>query len=301
MNNDYDSVMKLLIKTVVRMFYEPSQVVITDILLKNILLSDIELCARMKLLNREFNKFIVRLKEDNLIKHNIKVEMQEDNRQMLRTLYFFNFAEVRDVIKYKIFKMAKTIEDKINISGEKYNCPICKRVFSTLEAQACMEEFVFKCIICKVELEEYVAKMDEDGIDLKKLMSSLEPVIKLLKEAEKYKIPSLDYFQVLEMKNANEKKTVAVNDEEKKIESNEHRNTMGFEMPDVSCADDDGFDDENDSSKRVKKGCESANNKGCMISVNSVLKNIFDITEEDKDNMTEEEYTNYFELYSKYC
>ncbi len=304
MNNDYDATMKLLIKTVVRMFYDSSHVVITSILLENILLSDTELCSRMKLLNREFNKFIVKLKEDNLIKYDIKVEVQEDNRQLLKTLYFFNFAEVRDVIKYKIFKMAKSIEDKINVSGEKYECPECKRVYSPLDAQAGMEDFVFKCILCKVELEEHVTKSDDNGIDLKKLMSALDPVIKLLKEAEKYKIPSLDYFQVLEMKNELEKikgdkKREAVKDNDVDMEEQEKIDKK-LKMYEISCEEDDGFEDTKEVCKKIKNVEENKKVNECMILINGVEKNIFEITEDDKENMTEEEYTRYFEMYSKY-
>ena len=99
---EYEPIMKKLLKLVVRSFYEPNHIVIMDIILENMLLSDVDFCGRMKMLSREFNKLIIRLKDDRLIKTDIKVESKEDNRQILKNIYFINYAEARDVIKYKI-------------------------------------------------------------------------------------------------------------------------------------------------------------------------------------------------------
>ncbi len=95
---------------------------------------------------------VIKLKEDKLIKSEIKVEVGEDKKQMLRTMYFFNYAEVRNVIKYKIFKMTKILESKIKIKDECFYCHRCEISFTSLESQASMDDFVLYVSIVKVNL-----------------------------------------------------------------------------------------------------------------------------------------------------
>ena len=285
---EYDGVMKQLIQHVVRIFYEPQQVAITDILLESIMLSDVEFCSRMKLLSREFNKLIVKLKEDHLIKYDIKVEVQEDNKQFLRTVYFFNYAEVRDIVKYKIYKMTSLLEERKKVVGENYYCPVCERDFSALDAQGAMEGFVFRCVICESELVEQGTRLGEAGVDLKRLMGSLEPVIRLLKEAEKYTIPTLDYFQVLEMKKEAEKpETQPADDAPEKTP---------VVIPSIAeIQDDEGdFSESSENNKKIRPNIVEENK--VLVSVDGVMKLVTEITEDDKDAMTEDEYTRYYEV-----
>lgn len=292
MDTECENTMKMLIQTVVRMFYEPAHVIITDILLENILLSDAELCSRMKMLGREFNRLIVRLKEDHLVRYDIKVDVQEDNRQVLRTVYFFNYAEVRDIVKYKIFKMTSNLEAKIKISSENFYCPVCDRVFSALDAQGAMEGFIFRCILCKSELVEHVEKSEDNSVSLKQLMSLLGPVISLLKEAEKFKIPSLDYFQMLEIKKEKDKAPGSVPIEEGSPATNL------LEISTEKSPEDDEFDEKLETEENTKP--EEAEVSVEKVCVNGVLKQLSEITEEDEEAMNEEEYTRYFEICSKY-
>lgn len=294
MSDAYEPIMKNLIKTVMRTFYEPHHAIIADLLLENMLLSDAEFCSKMKMLNREFNKLIVKLKDENLLKHDIKVETKEDGKQIIKTVFFFNYAEFRDIVKYKIYKMTKTLELKHKSSEEIFYCKDCDKKFTALEAQANMEDFIFKCIFCKNELVEYSVTEIEKGIDLKKLLNSIEPIVNLLKQSENYQIPKLDYFQILERKK--EKDIQNQNSIETQEIKNGDTNTVELKKTDF----EDDFEDLNEFSKKPKISDENkkANNFE-MVYVNGVLKPISDITEEDKSNMTEEEYLNFFEIFSK--
>lgn len=296
MQSDYEVPMRKLIKTVVRTFYEPHHAVIADILLENVLLSDSDFCSRMKMLNREFNRLIVRLKDDRLVKSDIKVEVKEENKQILRTVYFFNYAEARDIIKYKIFKMTKALEVKKMSADEAFYCLVCERSFSTLDAQASMENFVFRCIFCKNELCENVAKSEHDSISMKELLKSLETIIRLLKNVDKFTIPTLDYFQVLEMKK--ERENCALN-------RTGIQETKGDYPPDPPVKDDkecsEEYSDDFDPVVPIQKldDCRS-DLVGDYVTVSGVKKSFSEVTEEDKDLMDEDEYTKYFEMYSKH-
>lgn len=288
---EYEATMKRLIKLVVRTFYEAHHVVIADILLESILLSDFEFCERMKMLGREFNKLIIKLKDDRLVKCDIKVESKEDNRQIIKSVYFFNYAEVRDVIKYKIFKMTNALNAKKVSEDESFYCGTCDRYFSALDAQAFVENYVFKCLFCRNELQENIKNGNEKGVDLKELLDALNDIIKLLKEADKYEIPSMDYFQVLELKKSREKET-AVN-EAAEIEKNEAENNP------LRIGEDKETDSEEFSYTPAIEIKKEEKETEQIITVNGISKKFSEITEEDKDMMNEDEYTKYFEIYSR--
>ncbi|KAM0681712.1 General transcription factor IIE subunit 1 [Glugoides intestinalis] len=294
MTLEYEPTMKKLIKLVTRSFYEPHHVVITDILLENMLLSDAEFCAKMKMLNREFNKLIIRLKDDRLIKSDIKVETKEDNKQVLKSVYFFNYAEIRDVIKYKIFKMTTALEIKQIAEEEAFYCDLCDRYFSALDAQALVENFSFKCIFCKTELQENTHKNNEKDIELKELLSDLKNVVILLKEAERFEIPSMDYFQILELKKEKERC-----DSAKEMADMSNKAPSGCALK-IEPEKQDGDSNEFSCLPVLKTTLKEKSNLDDFVTVNGKPKKFSEITEDDKDLMNEDEYTNYFEMYNKY-
>lgn len=289
---EYEKTMKDLLKLVVRTFYEPYHVVITDILLENTLLSDTEFCSKMKMLNREFSKLIIRLKDDKLIKSDTKVENKEDNKQILKNVYFFNYVEVRDVIKYKIFKMTQALEIEKVSEDEVFYCKTCEKYFSALDAQALIEDFVFKCIFCRNELQENMHKNTENSLDLKELLSNIKNIIKLLKEAEKYEIPSMDYFQILELKKSKEKNQMNT------IESNSKSNQSTRLKIDNSIQETESEEFNVVSSNEDRKSSSFEHKE--IVTINGIPKPFTEVTEDDKELMNEEEYTKYFEIYSKY-
>lgn len=283
---DYEPVMDRLIKKVVRKFYEPHHVVIADILLQKTLLYDTDLCERMKMLSKEVNKLVIRLKEDRMIKYETKVENKEDNRQLLRTVYYINYAEVRDVIKYKIFKMTKSLESSIKTTQmEGYVCGECGREYSSLDAQCLMENYVFKCEDCKGDLVENERDRSGDCMIHSKLMSELDDIIKLLKETDKFNIPSMDYFQVLEMKRERER----VQEVQREAESEEVAVQPGAEEFEMKR----DYVDVDTSAALPVEISE-------YVRVKGVKKRFSDVTEEDKEMMNEDEYEEYYEIYSRY-
>lgn len=292
---EYEHVMKRLLKLVVRSFYEPQHVVVADILLENTMLSDADFCERMKMLSREFNKLVVRLKDDRLVKSDIKVESKEDNRQALRNVYYFNYAEARDVIKYKIFKMTKALEVRKVSEGEAFYCPVCERYFSALDAQALVEDYLFKCVFCKNELQECTHKSSDREIDLKELLSALDGIVSLLKEAEKYDIPSLDYFQILEIKK--EKEEQAEN-EGQAVGQPEDKHKQGPPIMDEE--EKETGSEEIDAHTAPEAKNRLPESIGEVVTVGGASKLFSEVTEEDKELMSEEEYTRYFEIFSKY-
>ncbi|KAF9763273.1 Transcription initiation factor IIE subunit alpha [Nosema granulosis] len=278
---EFEPIIKKLIKTVVRKFYEPYHAIITDMILEDILLYDSDLVKKMKMHSKEVNRLLVALKEDRILKYENKVEIKEDNRQFLSTVYYINYVEVKDVVKYKIYKITKKLESK-NTTADGYVCLECEKEFTALEAQTVMSNFVFKCDECNGDLVENVKDLNAEGNAYSRFMSSIQDIVDLLKKLDKYNIPSMDYFQLLEYKKergvgqAEEKKGEKV--VEQKVETE-----VSFKMG-VSVEDEQKEDVEIEE----------------YVTVGGVKKKFSEVTEEDKDKMNEEEYENYFEIFAKY-
>lgn len=285
---EYESTMRKLIKTVVRTFYEPCHVVICDILLDSMLLSDNEFCSKMKMLNREFNKLIIKLKEERLVRSEIKMETKEDNKQYLRNVYFFDYAEVKDIVKYKIFQMTKSLEVQKNSDDEAFYCKTCDKSFSALDAQACIINFVFKCIFCKNDLIVNTKGHDENEVDLKELLLSLSDIILLLKETDKYSIPTMDYFQVLEIK-------------KEKLENNALEEKGPVTSPPFLIESLQKDEDSEDFYTPKENGTSTKSIKldDQILTVNGIAKGYSEITESDLDLMTEDEYSLYYEIHQR--
>ncbi|WUR03128.1 transcription initiation factor IIE subunit alpha (T2EA) [Vairimorpha necatrix] len=276
--------MKSLIQTVVRKFYELHHCILVDIILENILIYDTDLQKLMKMHNKEINKLLVALKEDKIIKYENKVEVFEDKRQYLRTVYYINFVEVRDIIKYKIFKITKKLdEDLRNSTKEGYYCKTCDKQFSALDAQLIMTNYIFQCDECNGELIENGTNCTTENTLNAKFMNNIRDIINLLKELDKFEIPNMDFFQLTEFKKELEKKT-----EEKKdiVEIKTEENFMSIESDIIKYEEDE-------KKEEIKNDIED------FVSVNGEMKKFKDVTDEDIEKMNEEEYEKYFEVYSK--
>jgi transcription initiation factor TFIIE subunit alpha len=205
-----------------------------------------------------------------------------------------DFSEVRNVIKYKIYKMSRMIEREIKQSEELqgYACLSCGKEFSVLDAQSLIQDYVFKCDECMGELVENRAKkVAGDPRDLhSSMMNDIKEIVELLKEVDKYDIPSVDYFQVLKMRKVKEegdggksalvKETIEEEKEEELIED------ITIELPSTVNIVEEG--------KNEKKKIDE------MVLVSGMQKSFSEVTEEDQEKMSEAEYEKYYEIYSKY-
>lgn len=264
-----------LIKHTTRLFYTPQHCVILDVLLSKLILKDYEFLERLHILPKEFNKIIVKLKEDKLLKVENRIE-NVDGRQFVKTIYYLDFCMIKDVIKYKLYKMTQL--NKV-VSMEMYICKSCSREYSILEAQACIQDFKFVCEDCHSLLEEKKC-VEFDHVMHNKMMTHINEISKILQMIEKYEIENTDYFQALKMREEKEKETVVV-ESKKEI------------VVETVC---ETFDDEVIETKKDVKEVR-INEK---VKVDGVEKWFDDVDESDKEKMSMEEYEKYYEIYAKY-
>ena len=296
---EYEDIMKRLIQCFVRKFYETPHIILMDILLRKLVMFDFELYAALKIIPKEFSKIAFKLREDKIIKQETKIESRENNYQELRQVFYVNYGEVRDVIKYKIFKMTKKLESEMGKAEEVFVCSTCRKEFGILDAQALMTGFTFKCDECQGSLEESRRVIENDPHNLyEKLMKNMKDLIDMLKLVDKYSIPSFDYFQVLSIRRDRESsshsKSQRVPKEDTKVSEEVVEEDINFEDPpgkgERGICNTDGGKEERDADKRLQ-GSEV-----CDVLVQGVRKPFSSITEADKEAMTEDEYEIYFEV-----
>ncbi|KRH92390.1 Transcription initiation factor IIE, alpha subunit [Pseudoloma neurophilia] len=297
MSNDYIPLMQSLIRNVLRKFYEPHHCVIMDILLEHLLLKENEICSHMHMLGKEFNRLIIKLREDKFIRQESKIETTPDGRQLLQQCYFLDFREIKDIIKYKIYKMGKIISKRENQNLSdieiEFKCLECENIFSILEVQSFMKDFKFFCPDCDLILKE---TKTENSFELHTLMmKDLKEIIEMLKQADKFDIPTMDYFQVLDLKKKNEQKK-----EEKTIEIKTP--IIEIEIKEESLSQNiltESFPEDNItfSDKEIEIEPKKINKKEePLISVNGEMKKLSEITTDDQEKMTEDEYEEYFRI-----
>lgn len=68
----------------------------------------------MQCLIKDVNKIAAKLREDRLIKTISRQETREyDGRLFHRTYYYIDFGIFADVVKYRLYLMRKTLEERI--------------------------------------------------------------------------------------------------------------------------------------------------------------------------------------------
>lgn len=269
---DHESLITTLAKKVSRLFYDPPQIIILDILLQTHLLFDTELIELLKISSKEFNRHISKLKEDKLIKCENKIENIE-GRQHIKQVFFIDFCQLKDIIKYKIYKMS---QQEISSAEEMLICTKCNKEFNLLDAQSLVRNYKFYCDECDGELTS--KQMQSANLDAHKvMMDEIGELIGLLKEIDKFDVKNVDYFQALKSKDIVKTKAKIV---EKKIEEENFEEAVyGEEI----------VKDEVVKERIMEK-----------VLVEGKEKWFDEITEIDKEKMSEDEYVLYYEIYMKY-
>ncbi|EHY65878.1 hypothetical protein NERG_01485 [Nematocida ausubeli] len=300
--------MEELIKRVVRMFYEPHHVVIMDIMLHHMVLSEDDLADKMKLLPREFNRLAVKLKDDRILSSSTTNDIKPDGMQTTKTTFSLNFAQIINIVKYKMFVMTKQLETKMRDRETKimYHCEQCDVMHSLLDVQSLLNSttFTFNCSECQSELKEKKESSENEktiASDIfKKLMEEVNCIIILLKEIE-----SLGVDQGKAKSPTSPKDTADL--EERDVEYSGRKQLFaedeieeGVSVPEIEIESEK----EKSPGKKEQEVAIDSASAGTepeleMVEVEGVPKPYKDITEEDKERMSESEYERYFEIYEK--
>lgn len=293
-----------LVQRVTRMFYEPHHIVTMDIMLHHLALDEEELADKLKLLPREFNKIIVRLRDDKLLSSETTSDLKEDGKQVTKTKFFLDFQLIRDVVKYKIYTMTQRLEKRLRVSESTlgFGCPRCKTVYSILDAQSFLstEDYTFKCPECSASLVEKKEKEAEEKESISNvfslMMEEISPLINQLKEIDRLGIPEMLKGKIILPQGTPPAQKVPGEDAEKPCKEKAEEKTDP--APDLLIGLSNPEEETYSLSREEEK--QSGKAPGEIVLVNGVEKAYEDVTESDKEVMADDEYEKYFELFEKH-
>ncbi|KAL9612765.1 MAG: hypothetical protein Q9167_002650 [Letrouitia subvulpina] len=195
---------KTLIRSVARAFYETRHVLVIDALMIHSALPNEDLAILLGMQQKDLRKLCAKLREDRLLAVHSRQETREGLvRPINKDYYFIDFHATIDAIKYRVYHLTKRIQDAYKPSAEKkdYYCPRCTAQWTQLEVLDHVGSMGFLCHRCDapLEREEPSADASSGNENLVKLMSQLDPILKLLQQIDSAIIPKNDFETALSL------------------------------------------------------------------------------------------------------
>ncbi|OAV92614.1 hypothetical protein PTTG_09181 [Puccinia triticina 1-1 BBBD Race 1] len=189
---------RLLLQYVARAFYEVRQILLFDQLIRKEAMKDEELASRLGIQPKEVAKAATQLVRDQLVSTYMRSELKPGAyKATQRTYYFIDYKHCVDVVKWRMWKMNKVLDDKQRnvIDGQGYVCPRCKKTYSTLDISGLsMTATSFLCEICSTPLNdnENDIEVQKNKDRMQRLNSQTMAIKKSLQKADTVVIPPFD-------------------------------------------------------------------------------------------------------------
>ncbi|KAA1065223.1 hypothetical protein PGT21_032873 [Puccinia graminis f. sp. tritici] len=190
--------LRLLLQFVARAFYEVRHILLFDQLIRKEAMKDEELSARLGMTPKDLAKAANPLIRDQLVSTYMRAEQKPGAyKATQRTYYFIDYKHCVDVIKWRMWKMNKVLDDKQRnvIDGQGYVCPRCKKTYSTLDISGLsMTATSFLCEICGTPLNdnENDIEVQKNKDRMQRLNSQTMTIKKNLQKADQIVIPPFD-------------------------------------------------------------------------------------------------------------
>lgn len=161
-------------------------------------MKDEELAARLGIGPKDLAKAANQLIKDQLVSVYLRSELKPGAfKATQRTYYFIDYKHCVDVIKWRMWKMSKVLDDKQRnvIDGQGYVCPRCKKTYSTLDISGLsMTTTSFLCEICGTPLNdnENDIEVQKNKDRMQRLNSQTLVIKKNLQKAEQIVVPPFD-------------------------------------------------------------------------------------------------------------
>lgn len=189
---------RLLLQYVARAFYEARHILLCDQLIRKEAIKDEDLATRLGIGIKDLTKAVHQLVRDQLVSTYMRAEMKPNGiKATQRTYYYIDYKHCVDVIKWRMWKMNKALDDKQRnvIDGQGYVCPRCKKTYSTLDISGLsMTTTSFLCEICGTPLDDNENDIEvQKNKDMMQRLNSQTMIIKKnLQKADQIVIPPFD-------------------------------------------------------------------------------------------------------------
>ncbi|EPS38185.1 hypothetical protein H072_7969 [Dactylellina haptotyla CBS 200.50] len=193
-------VAKSLVRCVARAFYDVKHILVVDALMIHSALRDDDLAHLLGTQTKELHKLCGKLKEDRMVNVHTRQELKEgQTRTVARTYYYVDFRGTVDAIKYRMHKLERTVQSKMDTDAEAkgYACPRCRRRFTPLDVLPLInpETGMFDCDNCGSQLvdDDDSAEILESQERLGRLMQQMDKIIRMLRQIDELVVPANDF------------------------------------------------------------------------------------------------------------
>jgi transcription initiation factor IIE alpha subunit len=182
----------LLVRLVMRAFYEQDHIVIVDALLKWAPITDVDLAQRLNLQPKQVKQILVALRSEYLVHSSIE-SVKKSSRQTLEiATWSIDYKLFIDTVNFRLHHLRKELKNK-ELTVDTFVCPNCSYQFDSYEISSELTHGdAIICSKCGVGELEFVSlngnSSDTVGLEAK-LDKDLHRIIVLLKQAENYVIP----------------------------------------------------------------------------------------------------------------
>ncbi|XP_076066276.1 transcription factor IIEalpha [Oratosquilla oratoria] len=186
--------LQTLARLVVRGFYSIEDVLIVDMLVRNLCMNEDDLCDLLKFDRKMLRQRINTLKTDKFIQSRMKMVTLDDGKTQREQYYFINYKSFVNVVKYKLDHIRKKLEmeERDQTSRASFICHHCQKTYTDLEADQLLDITTGQlcCIICRREVQEDMSALPthDTRVLLMKFNEQMEPLFKYLREAENIKL-----------------------------------------------------------------------------------------------------------------
>lgn len=193
---------QVMVRMVVRAFYEPEAVVVIDSLVRHICLNKGDLAVIFQNSMKHKNALdtvIGQLKLAGLIREHYREEMKANAQKPAKVVYYYiDYRYAVDATKYRLHTLGVQLRKQAGPSEEKkeYFCPRCKSEFREIDVigNPSWDGSTFLCLTCQHELE-YV---EQGGADndaeatgpVGQFNKSLGWLITLMQQIDKVTVPA---------------------------------------------------------------------------------------------------------------
>ena len=107
------SSLKSLLRLVLRGFYEVEHMLVIDILIRKIYMTEEEIERLIRFEKKQLKNVITRLENEKILKSRIKMETGPDEKSKKQNYYYINYRGFVNVVKYKLGKVLRSVLDPI--------------------------------------------------------------------------------------------------------------------------------------------------------------------------------------------
>ncbi|EWC47034.1 hypothetical protein DRE_03796 [Drechslerella stenobrocha 248] len=193
-------VAKSLVRCVARAFYDVKHILVVDALMIHSALRDDDLAHLLGTQTKELHKLCGKLKEDRMVNVHTRQELKEgQTRTVARTYYYVDFRGTVDAIKYRMHKLERTVQSKMDTDAEAkgYACPRCRRRFTPLDVLPLINQDtgMFDCDNCGTQLvdDDDSAEILESQERLGRLMQQMDKIIRMLRQIDELVVPANEF------------------------------------------------------------------------------------------------------------